>query len=73
MRFGCPLAPAAVSGRKSLSRAERRARQPNRTMHVSDQYASGEPERERGRLFAIAYGMLGSSAQCVAALGRRRK
>jgi RNA polymerase sigma-70 factor (ECF subfamily) len=32
-------------------------------MNVTDWYASEALERERGRLFAIAYGMLGSSAE----------
>jgi hypothetical protein len=36
---------------------------PNRAMKVTDQYASEALERDRGRMFAIAYGMLGSSAE----------
>jgi hypothetical protein len=32
-------------------------------MHAVDHHASQELEGERGRLFAIAYGMLGSSVE----------
>jgi RNA polymerase sigma-70 factor (ECF subfamily) len=38
-------------------------RQPSGSMHATDQSASEAPERERGRLFAIAYGMLGITAE----------